>query len=267
MAVRLRRVAVFGAVLAAALAAGAGGARPLLGQPFDVLPLPNGRLVVTDLPAGSVYELDPVRKTGRLLGRVSQARELARLPDGRLLVTSGARVLALTPGTGKTTVYATARSYILGIALAPDGWLYASENLTGHEETTIVRLRRGMREVLAQDLRGVHGILLTADGVILSEAYAGRVLRLDPSRRKTEVLATGLGNPSFTIPAGAGGYFVSEFSGNRISHLWPDGHVTKVADVFKPGSIAFDSHHRIVGVTNEGTVLRIVHGRAQTIYP
>ena len=68
------------------------------------------------------------------------------------------------------------------------------------------------------------------------------------------------------LPAAAGGYFVSEFTGNRISHLWLDGHVTKVADIFKPGPIEFDAQHRIVGVTNTGTIFRISDGRARTIY-
>jgi hypothetical protein len=61
---------------------------------------------------------------------------------------------------------------------------------------------------------------------------------------------------------------VSEFFGGRISHLWPDGRVTTVARVLKPGPIVFDSRHRIVGITQNGTTLfRIVRGRAQTLYP
>ena len=113
----------------------------------------------------------------------------------------------------------------------------------------------------------MHGILSTRSGLIFSEAYAGRVLRFDPATRAVEVLATGLGNPSFTLPAAGGGYFVSEFFGNRISHLWPDGHVTKVADVVQPGPIVFDGQHRLVGVTLvPATLFRITAGRARTIY-
>jgi hypothetical protein len=40
-------------------------------------------------------------------------------------------VLALDLRTRKTALYATARNYLLGIALAPDGWLYGSENVFG----------------------------------------------------------------------------------------------------------------------------------------
>jgi hypothetical protein len=252
--------------MAAAAAAGAtGAAHPALNQPFDVLPLPNGHLIVTDLPANAVYDLDPVHNSGRLVARIAQARELDRLKDGRVLVTSGNRVLALDLRSRKTTLFATAKDYLLGVALAPDGWLYASENSVGSERTTLVRIRGGSRQVVAR-LHGVHGILVTPGGLILSESYAGRVLHLDPATRAIDVLATGLGNPSFTLPAAAGGYFVSEFTGNRISHLWPDGHVTKVADILEPGPIAFDAKHRIVGITLGGTVFRIAGGRARAIY-
>jgi hypothetical protein len=61
---------------------------------------------------------------------------------------------------------------------------------------------------------------------------------------------------------------VSEFFGARIAHLWPDGHLTTVAPVVKPGPIEFDSLHRLVGVTQNGTTLfRVVRGHALAIYP
>src|SRR5436305_1388734 len=240
-------------------------ARPAIVQPYDLQPLPSGRILVTDLPANAVYELDPVRRTGRLVARISQARELVLMKDGRVLVSSGARVLALDLRTHRTTLYATARNYLLGIALAPDGWLYGSENTFGSEQTTLVRQRGATREVLGQ-FHGVHGILVTKGGLILSEAYAGRVLRFDLKTKTTRVLARGLGNPSSTLPAPGGGWFVSEFMGGRISHVWPDGHVTTVARVDRPGPIAFDRRHRLVGVTNEGTVIRVERGKAVTVY-
>jgi hypothetical protein len=116
---------------AAAAPSSAAAARPVISQPYDLLPLRNGDFLVTDLPGNAVYELDPAHKTGRLVARVRQARELCQLHGGRALVSSGARVLALDLRTRKTALYATARNYLLGIALAPDGWLYGSENVFG----------------------------------------------------------------------------------------------------------------------------------------
>ncbi len=253
-------------LLPAAVAA-APPARPGLIQPYDLQPLLNGKVLVTDLPANAVYELDPARRTGRLVARIAQARELELLKDGRVLVSSGARVLELDLRTRKASVYATAGNYLLGVALAPDGWLYGSENAIGSEQTTLVRIRGATREVLGQ-FHGVHGILPVADGLILSESYGGRVLHFDPETKTTDVLATGLKNPSFTLPASNGGWFVSEFFGARIDHLWPDGHITKVAPVFKPGALAYDSRHRLIGITQNGTTLfRVARGRAVTIYP
>ena len=241
--------------------------RPRLSQPFDVLPVAGGRLLVTDLPAGLVYSIDPARRAARVVAHVFQARELARLRDGRILVTSPEKVLTLDPRTGKTSIYATAKNYLLGIAVGPDGSLYASENVPGTEETTLVRLRDGTRQVLLTATRGIHEFLVAPDGFLLPESYAGRVLHLDATSGKVEVLATGLGNPSSALPASAGGWFISEFTGNRVSHLWPDGHLTTLASVVQPGRLAFDAHHRIVGVTLTGTVFRIERGRARTIYP
>lgn len=241
--------------------------RPAVIQPYDLQPLPSGKILVTDLPANAVFELDPARRTGRLVARITQARELVLLKDGRVLVSSGSDVLALNVRTGRTTRYASANDYLLGIAVAPDGWLYGSENSVGSEQTTLVRLRAGTREVLGA-FRGVHGILPVADGLILSESYGGRVLHLDPETKDVRVLATGLKNPSFTLPASNGGWFVSEFFGARIDHLWPDGHITKVAPVLKPGALAYDSRRRLIGITQNGTTLfRVVRGRAVTIYP
>ena len=96
--------------------------------------------------------------------------------------------MALNPRTGRTTRYASANDYLLGIALAPDGWLYGSENSIGTEQTTLVRIRAGKREVLGE-FHGVHGILPVADGLILSEAYGGRVLHFDPETKEVQVLA------------------------------------------------------------------------------
>jgi hypothetical protein len=253
--------------VAAAPSSAAPPQRPAVIQPYDLQPLANGKVLVTDLPANAVYELDPARKTGRLVARITQARELVLLTDGRVLVGSGPNVLALNPHTGRTTRYASANDYLLGIALAPDGWLYGSENSIGSEQTTLVRIRAGKREVLGE-FHGVHGILAVADGLILSESYGGRVLHFEPETKEVQVLATGLKNPSFTLPASNGGWFVSEFFGARVDQLWPDGHITKVAPVFKPGAMAYDSRHRLIGITQGGTTLfRVVRGRAVTIYP
>src|SRR3954452_10357522 len=112
--------------LAAAVPASA-ARQPYLGQPFDVLGLPNGHLVVSDLQEGHVLDVDPAHRTARIVGTIREARELDRLPDGRYLVSSRNKVYALDPRTKRTTVYATFANYLLGIALARDGWLYGSE--------------------------------------------------------------------------------------------------------------------------------------------
>lgn len=138
-------------------------------------------------------------------------------------MTSREKVLALDPRTGKTSLYATAKNYILGIAVGPDGSLYASENIPYTEETTLVRLHNGAREVLLEGTRGIHEFLVGPDALLLPESYAGRVLRLDLATGKVDVIATGLANPSSALPAAAGGWFISELIGRRVSHLCRTG--------------------------------------------
>ena len=248
------------ALLLCATSAGAAG--PVLAQPMDVLPLPGGVLAVTDRLEGAVYVIDSARKSGRRVARVPEARELERLPDGRLLVSSGADVLALDLRTGRARRYARAAGDLLGIARGRGETLYGSE-----DGKTVVRLRPAPRTVLATGLNGVHGITVLSDALVLAESYTGRVLRLDLATREISVLAKGLGNPSFTLPVRTGGFYVSEFAADRLSRLRPDGSVTKVADVRQPGPIAFDAKRRVVGVTLAGTIYRVEGGRARAIYP
>jgi hypothetical protein len=257
----VRRVAL-ALSLVALVCSGASAARPRLSQPLigDLLPLADGRLAVSDFGQGAVFVVDPARRSGRRAASVAQARELERLADGRVLVTSGATVVAVDLRRGRTQRYARAAAPLLGIARS-GGTLYGSE-----DGKTVVRLRPGPRMVLARGLDGVHGITVRPGALVLSESYAGRVLRLDLATGKIEVLAEGLGNPSFTLPAPGGGYYVSEFMGGRVSHLHADGTVTKVAAVQQPGPLAFDPRHRIIGITFGGSVFRVESGRARTIY-
>ena len=230
-------------------------------QPFDVLPLPDGRLAVTDRVQGAVYLVDPARKTGRRLARVREARELERLPDGRLLVTSGAQILTVD-ARGRTRAYARANADLLGIARGPDGSLYGSE-----DGKTVVRLRPGPRTVLADGVSTACTGSRSCPGRWCSPSRSRAACSGSTSRPETWTsLAEGLGNPSFALPARDGSYFVSEFTGNRILVSAAGGTVTPVASVFQPGAIAFDAHRRIVGVTLGGTIFRIERGRARTIY-
>jgi hypothetical protein len=86
------------------------------------------------------------------------------------------------------------------------------------------------------------------------------VLAATPSRAARAAGVTG------TLAAPDSSLFVSEFTDSRVSRLRSDGTVTTVAPVFQPGPIAFDARRRIVGVTLGGTVFRIEHGTARTIY-
>ena len=152
--------------------------------------VPEERKVPRHRPAGERRLPAGTRsgKTGRLVVRIDQARELFPLPDGRVLVSSRARVLALNLRTRKTTLDGD-RAELPARDRARAGRLAdGSKNVMGSEQTTLVRIRGGTREVLGE-FHGVHGILVTAEGLILSESYGGRVLHFDPETKAIEVLA------------------------------------------------------------------------------
>ena len=80
----------------------------------------------------------------------------------------------------------------------------------------------------------------TESGLVACESYAGRVLRLHGGG--LTVLGAGLANPSYAVPDGEGGLFVTEFTGSRVSHLAADGTVEALAEVPQPGPISGTSN-------------------------
>ena len=83
------------------------------------------------------------------------------------------------------------------------------------------------------------------------------------------MLAAGLANPSYAVPAGGGALYVSEFTGNRVSRLDADGEVTPVAAVPMPGPLALDRAGRLLVGLLTGSILRVTpaSGAVERLYP
>jgi sugar lactone lactonase YvrE len=172
--------------------------------------------------------------------------------------------VALHPRTGRTQRLLRAADVVLGVAVTADGTIYASEG-----GTTIVRRGQGgLREVVAQGFDGVHGMLATGSGILLAEAFGGRVLllELDGSTRE---LARGLGNPSYLARARDGTIYLTEFTASRVSRLMADGTAQRVAAVPSPGGIAAAPGGSLLVVTLDGRVVRVApaSGAKRTVYP
>jgi outer membrane protein assembly factor BamB len=236
---------------------------PILLQPFGIIEEPAGTLLVADWRAGIVYRLDPSRRDGDAVTRIAAPRDLIRAPDGRILVASNDRVFELDPATGAVREVVSAEAFVGGISAAADGTLYLNE-----DASRIVRLApNGDRTVLATGLNGVHGILLTPEGLVVCESFSGRVLRLDGTR--LEVLAEGLGNPSYAARAADGALYVGEFVAGRVTRLDPSGETTVIASVANPGPVSLDRSGRILVGTLDGHIYRVdpAARTAVRIYP
>jgi hypothetical protein len=237
--------------------------RPAIQQPFGLVEEPAGTLLVADWRAGIIFRLDLRRREGIVLARVRAPRDLTRAPDSRILVASDREVLELDPATGRVRRVATAGAFIGGLAAAADGTLYVNE-----DQSRIVRIAGdGTRELLASGLDGVHGVLLTPEGLVVCESFGGRVLRLEGAA--TRVLARGLANPSYAARAADGALYVSEFLAGRVSRLAPDGSIESVGSVPSPGPVLLDRAGRILVGTLDGSIYRIdpATRRSTLVYP
>ena len=236
---------------------------PVLQQPHGVVEEPGGTLLVADFRENAVFRLEPERGEGATLARVPGPRDLRPFAGGKLLVSSGVSVLELDPITGRTRPLARGAAELEGVAPAPNGFFDVVE-----EQTRIVRLGAdGSREVLADGLNGVHGILRTAEGLVICESYAGNVRLLAPDG-SLRMLATGLGNPSAAVETPAGLY-VTEFSAGRVSLIARSEAVQSIATVSSPGPIAVDRAGKLLVGQMGGRVSRIdpATGRVTQIWP
>jgi hypothetical protein len=226
--------------------------RPLLVvAPFDVVEA-GPYWVVTDRDAGAVYRVNRASRRWMRVARVPEARELEKVDERTVLVTSGPRVLRLDVVTGRVRVVARARATILGLVRGRDGVLYVSE-----EGKRVVRVERGgVRRVLVDGRNGVHGLALDGGRLIACESYGGNVLSVDTGSGEVTTLAHDLGNPSYAVPV-QGGLYVSEFTGDRIDLLHADGSVTLVARVRRVGPLFLARDGRLLAVTLQPSVVRV----------
>jgi hypothetical protein len=222
-----------------------------LQEPFDLVHA-GGELVVTDRRAGAVFALDPQSGAWRRVARIPEARELAAVDERTVLVTSGERILRLDLASGTADEVTRVADVVLGLERASDGTLYASVG-----GSRVLRLTpAGEATVLASGRDGVHGLLLDGDRLVAMESYAGNVLAVDLGTRAVTVLASGLENPSFAVPA-PGGLYVSEFAAGRISLLAAGSGARAVAEVPSVGPLALAGDGTLVAATLHGDLLRV----------
>jgi hypothetical protein len=235
----------------------------VLQQPFGIVWEPDGALLVADFRANAIFRLDPAGGEGEVVARIPAPRDFREAPGGRLLISSGTRVLELERATWRVRTVVTAAGALEGVAADMADPVYAVEG-----QRRVVRLGSdGSRTVLVDGLDGAHGILASSLGLVICESFAGNVKVLEPDGT-VRVLAHGLGNPSFAVE-GRDGLYVTEFSANRVSLVTPTGAVRPVASVTSPGPIALDGEGRLLVGGLDGRITRVdpSTGRTSRVWP
>ena len=88
---------------------------------------------------------------------------------------------------------------------------FTRELFTPHGSGQLLRIGPdGACTVLAEALRGPHGVALAADGgILVAETWAAAVKRLDPSGRQSTIIERFAGYPGRLTPLTGGGYLMA----------------------------------------------------------
>ncbi|GAB90433.1 SMP-30/gluconolactonase/LRE family protein [Gordonia rhizosphera] len=269
------------------MCAGVGPARTIVAQPhtYEAVAFDgDGRMLVTDWLGNGV---DVVAHPGALPRRVATVEApggLAPMPDGTVLVGSGiaapsllapavgaASLIRLDPRTGARSTYATGLSMGNGVVRAPDGTLFASNDLVPAVDRigVDVRVQRGWyRESPA------NGLAVSRDG---------RTLFANVSLGDTRILAidtgTGRAHSYFRPPRGLdwvffddldidehGRLYVPLYFGSQVWRIDPDGsHCALATGLTLPAGISVGaggagfSPSAVYVTTHAGSVVEIPH--------
>ena len=173
-----------------------------LNWPLDLAVGADGNLYIADgtyfyvLADGDDREL---RTAGMLFspGYPGFMRGLAPSGPGEFVVTtSNGQIARYWPGRSESEVLAEGFDQLYGVAVS--GGSASKEAIVAAElgAGRVLLIRPGRVEVLASDLSEPVGVAIAPDGACLvSEAGAGRVVRLDGTRPRPTTLADGLQRP------------------------------------------------------------------------
>lgn len=222
------------------MCADVGAPRVIVGQPrtFEAVAFDDrGVMLLSDWLGNRLDVVDRPGAAPRMVAPVYAPGGIAPMPDGTVLVGSGiaapalaspavgvAKLIRVDPRNGHHRVYAEGLSMGNGVVRAPDGTVYASNDLT----STIDRI--------GTDGRVERGWYNQSPGNGLAMSADGRTLFANVSLGDTRIVAidaaTGTGRTHFRPPAGMNWTFFDDLDIDRRGRLYAPmyfgGHVLRV---------------------------------------
>ena len=228
----------------------------LAGQPApdDLVFDTDGRLLISDITAGTVSALNPDGTVERIAGGLSEPEGMVLAGDGRILVAEQGRnrIVAIDPTTHAVSLWRafpnrTGRDGIDGIGpvlpsldslgnLLPTG----GNVIVPDSPNGVVWRVTGDGKSATQIAAGMNrpaGGGIDANGRIFIADEGGPVWVLDPSKRHFATLPT----PDDVLVGRGGHVFVNTLGDNAIHELDAQGHqVAAVSGIQQPQGIALD---------------------------
>jgi sugar lactone lactonase YvrE len=215
-----------------------------LPAPDDLAFDPEGRLLFSDITAGTVSALNPGGSVERIAAGLSAPEGLVVTADGRILVAEQARnrVMAIDPQTHAVSLWrafpnGTGRDGIDGIGPAlSNGDIIVPDSPNG----LVWRVGADGKSAtqIASGINRPAGAGADASGRIFIADEGGPVWVLDPAKRRFVSLPT----PDDVLVGRAGQVFVNTLGDNAIHVLDAQGHqVTVLSGIQQPQGIALDN--------------------------
>jgi sugar lactone lactonase YvrE len=240
------------------------GPQVLLGNlpaPDDLVFDNDGRLLVSDIKAGTVSALRADGSLERIAGGMSAPEGIVVQADGRMLVAEQGRnrVVAIDPLSHAISLWRafpnrTGRDGIDGIGpVMANGDVIVPDSPNGvvwrvsADGKSATQIASGMVRPVAAAMEPTGRILVADEG--------GALWALDPARHRFATLST----PDDVLVGRDGHIFANTLGDNAIHELDSQGHQVGVVSVRQPQGIALDSASNLYYTEfNDGRIGRVV---------
>jgi sugar lactone lactonase YvrE len=180
-------------------------------RPDDLVFDPQGRLVFSDISAGTINRINADGSVTLLFSGLAVPEGLVYLPDGTLIIAEQRtnRILQIAPGTSAPTV--------LRVLPGTPGRLNCKD--------------------------GVDGIALdpTSNTLILPDSPTGNVYRMSLDGKKLTLLTGGIVRPVGAVVDKQGNVYIADECGGAVVRVATDGRTTRIGGFGMPDDVAFDA--------------------------